>query len=401
MPRTIDGQSTPSRLRPPVRFGLGLALFNLALILGAQSTAAFTTTVVTLDGTAGTNSAATGYVPASTDELALWFAFGSVSPVFDRTFGPNGDTRLQRVGQPVTPDMPYGSLVAAFASGVAGVVPAYMQFLGEQGVINFQLGHVGQELHVGLNMSAADYSNLDGLMQVVLFTAAVGEFTEYNFVIDSKGEYPFATGIHPASGDVLAFINSGDMARPDAVFYGPEGRPLLNNALQPLVNATFGAVCGSFSPSLADGFVIGDNGSFVVQPSDNGQELLLYPNIGSTQVATMQGTFHLRVYHLHSVATSTDETPDFGPGLTSWPNPTPGSSVVAFSLAESMETDLSVYDVTGKLVRRLASQRLPMGRHRFTWDGRNTSGAPVAAGVYFHRLTTPNRQITSKVIVAH
>jgi hypothetical protein len=400
MPGTIEGRSVCSGRCVRALASFGLALFSVAVTLQANTADAFTTTVITLDGTAGTNSTGTGYVPSSTNELALWFGFGSVSPVLDRTFGPNGETKLERVGQPITLGMPYGSLVAAFADDIDGTVPPYMQFMGEQGVINLQAGHVGNELHVGLNMSAADYAALDGLMQVVLITAGAGEFTEHNFVIDSESAYPISTGIHAASGDVLAFANVGALASQNGSPFGPEGRPLLTSGIQPIAGGTNGAVSASFGAEpLSSGFIVGDNGWFTVQPIDAGQELFLYPNLSSSQLTLMEGSFDVRVFHLHPVATSTAEQTAFGSGLSVGPNPMKNSSVAAFSLNEAAQTNLSIYDVTGKLVRRLVHGQLPVGQHRFTWDGRDTSGASVAAGVYFHELTTPNRKITNRVVV--
>jgi hypothetical protein len=192
-------------------------------------------------------------------------------------------------------------------------------------------------------------------------------------------------------GDNEIFVLSGDLVR------GQSAAVPTSDAMHTyriLVNGSSFAVHRDGIPTLS--------GTMFSNPNFQPSKGILWGEASSLAHGTSDWEFFEYAESLVdcSVASSTNETADFGPGLTSWPNPMPGSSVVAFSLAESMETDLSVYDVTGKLVRRLASQRLPMGQHRFTWDGRNTSGEPVAAGVYFHRLTTPNRQITSKVVVA-
>ncbi len=47
---------------------------------------------------------------------------------------------------------------------------------------------------------------------------------------------------------------------------------------------------------------------------------------------------------------------------------------------------ISVWDVSGRLVRTLLDEDLPPGIARVRWDGTDASGAPVASGAYFFRL---------------
>ena len=69
------------------------------------------------------------------------------------------------------------------------------------------------------------------------------------------------------------------------------------------------------------------------------------------------------------------------------PNPFRASAEVAFELARSGQAQLTVHDVTGRLVRTLTGERLPAGRHRVVWDGRDDGGREAPAGVYLLRLT--------------
>ncbi len=47
---------------------------------------------------------------------------------------------------------------------------------------------------------------------------------------------------------------------------------------------------------------------------------------------------------------------------------------------------LTIYDVSGRLIRRLVNGTYPAGVHQVVWDARDESGAPVASGVYLYRL---------------
>ena len=69
----------------------------------------------------------------------------------------------------------------------------------------------------------------------------------------------------------------------------------------------------------------------------------------------------------------------------------------AFDLARLGEVDLRIYDVAGRLVRVLVDRELPRERHKLQWDGTNANGAPVASGVYFVRLSTPDALKTRKI----
>jgi hypothetical protein len=80
------------------------------------------------------------------------------------------------------------------------------------------------------------------------------------------------------------------------------------------------------------------------------------------------------------------------------PNPFRTSTRIAFDLPAATAARLEVYDVTGRLVRTLASGELPAGRHRSAWSGRDDRGRPVAGGIYFVRLQAGDRELTRRVL---
>jgi len=81
------------------------------------------------------------------------------------------------------------------------------------------------------------------------------------------------------------------------------------------------------------------------------------------------------------------------------PNPTRGSAEFAFSLEQDGHVVLSLYDVAGRLVRRVADAELPAGRHTARWDGRGRDGRPAASGVYFCVFETGGRRMSRKLVV--
>jgi hypothetical protein len=85
------------------------------------------------------------------------------------------------------------------------------------------------------------------------------------------------------------------------------------------------------------------------------------------------------------------------PRLTAHPNPTRGEAALDLYLPDPNEVRLSIYDATGRLVRKLLDGKVGAGVLRLAWDGRSDRGEGVAPGVYFIRLATPNQTTVSRI----
>jgi hypothetical protein len=69
------------------------------------------------------------------------------------------------------------------------------------------------------------------------------------------------------------------------------------------------------------------------------------------------------------------------------PNPFGASTSIGYAVpAGGAQVSIDVFDVSGRLVRRLASGPRPAGRWVVAWDGRDAAGRRAAAGVYFYRM---------------
>lgn len=71
-----------------------------------------------------------------------------------------------------------------------------------------------------------------------------------------------------------------------------------------------------------------------------------------------------------------------------YPNPFNPSTTIKFDLPEDGDVELTVYDMLGHQIRRLADQRMKAGYHAKAWDGKNDDGFRVSSGIYFYRLQT-------------
>lgn len=83
------------------------------------------------------------------------------------------------------------------------------------------------------------------------------------------------------------------------------------------------------------------------------------------------------------------------------PNPFNPSTVISFTLAGSESVTLAIYDLRGRVVRRLVDGgALTAGSHDVAWDGRGDDGHSVAAGVYLYSLRTPTLDETRRLTLS-
>jgi flagellar hook assembly protein FlgD len=72
-----------------------------------------------------------------------------------------------------------------------------------------------------------------------------------------------------------------------------------------------------------------------------------------------------------------------------YPNPASfGGTHVLFHLRTAGMIEVTIYDLSGRVVRRLESGSFPGGVRVLTWDGRNEQGVQSGAGTYFVRLSS-------------
>ena len=82
-----------------------------------------------------------------------------------------------------------------------------------------------------------------------------------------------------------------------------------------------------------------------------------------------------------------------------YPNPSRGSVALALDLPDAADVALSVFDVSGRLVRRIPFGRLGQGVHSPTWDGADARGARAASGIYFILVQADARSARSRVVL--
>ena len=81
------------------------------------------------------------------------------------------------------------------------------------------------------------------------------------------------------------------------------------------------------------------------------------------------------------------------------PNPFNPTTRIRFDLAEDGPVRFEIYDMAGRLVRRLVDENLAAGSYEETWRGVGNRGEDVASGVYFARLTAGGKTETTRLML--
>lgn len=84
-----------------------------------------------------------------------------------------------------------------------------------------------------------------------------------------------------------------------------------------------------------------------------------------------------------------------------FPNPFSNETKIQFSLSESENVNLDVYNNEGKLVRRLiAGNKILSGKFTVVWDGRDGYGNDLANGIYYYSLLGGKTKSSGKIILS-
>ncbi|RMH69902.1 MAG: T9SS C-terminal target domain-containing protein, partial [Gemmatimonadetes bacterium] len=83
-----------------------------------------------------------------------------------------------------------------------------------------------------------------------------------------------------------------------------------------------------------------------------------------------------------------------------YPNPFNPVTTIRYQLPQNDVVTLHVYDIAGRLVRRLLEREVQeAGYYRLQWDGTDDRHRPLSSGMYIYRLETPQFQSTKTMML--
>jgi hypothetical protein len=81
--------------------------------------------------------------------------------------------------------------------------------------------------------------------------------------------------------------------------------------------------------------------------------------------------------------------------MGNYPNPFNPTTTIKFSLAEKGNVELTIYNIKGQKVKKLAKDFLDKGEHSVIWNGDDELGKTVSSGIYFYRLAIAGKTIAT------
>lgn len=82
-----------------------------------------------------------------------------------------------------------------------------------------------------------------------------------------------------------------------------------------------------------------------------------------------------------------------------YPNPFNPSTSIVYDVPVQGLAQIHIYDVLGRSIKTLKSEFHIPGTYAVTWNGKDSNGQKVSAGVYFYRLSTDSYSKTNKMIL--
>ncbi len=83
-----------------------------------------------------------------------------------------------------------------------------------------------------------------------------------------------------------------------------------------------------------------------------------------------------------------------------YPNPFSSTTVVSYKLTTQSDIQVTIFDILGRVVRRITAGAQSVGTHSVLWDGSNNFGQRVASGIYFYTLQAGGQSRTKRMILS-
>lgn len=83
----------------------------------------------------------------------------------------------------------------------------------------------------------------------------------------------------------------------------------------------------------------------------------------------------------------------------SYPNPFNPTTTIHYILPKESVVTITIYDMLGKAINRIISQKLPSGKHSIRWNGDDNNGNLVGTGIYFYQIQAGDYVNTKKMLL--
>jgi len=85
--------------------------------------------------------------------------------------------------------------------------------------------------------------------------------------------------------------------------------------------------------------------------------------------------------------------------LQNYPNPFNPSTTIEYQIPKSGHVKVSIFDLSGRLIKRILNQNQVKGSHKIHWNGESQIGEKVASGFYIYTVKFENSIYSKKMIL--
>ena len=82
-----------------------------------------------------------------------------------------------------------------------------------------------------------------------------------------------------------------------------------------------------------------------------------------------------------------------------FPNPFNPKTLIRINLLEETNISLDIFDISGQHITNLKKGFCDAGIHKIEWNGKNTNGIGIPAGIYFYTLSFENKNLSHKMVL--
>jgi len=82
-----------------------------------------------------------------------------------------------------------------------------------------------------------------------------------------------------------------------------------------------------------------------------------------------------------------------------FPNPFNPTTTIKFSIPETSNITLQIFDLNGQVIRTLLEGYYPSGSYSVEWNGLDDAGRPVSSGMYLYKLKTNQHVAARKMLL--
>jgi hypothetical protein len=186
----------------------------------------------------------------------------------------------------------------------------------------------------------------------------------------------------------LIAVNTTDNAATNvsATITLPEGLTLLSG------NPTQALTPSTIEPGLS-----GTAAWIILAPNPDTDQTYTY-SISVTGQGVENNSIQMTIFVPHTVngVSNQDNTaPAAKFTMRNYPNPFNPTTTVAFSLPKTTSLHAAIYNVDGRIVKKLFAGTMPAGEQHLTWNGTDDHGQVVGSGMYILSATSDDAKFTS------